>query len=80
MRAARLRSAVRRLRGSFLAILPEAEAERALGALHACPDGAAARCIGRVVAEEPERAVLRTRLRSHRLLERLSGEQLPRIC
>jgi hypothetical protein len=24
--------------------------------------------------------VLRTRIGSHRLLERLSGEQLPRIC
>jgi hydrogenase expression/formation protein HypE len=66
--------------GRFLAILPEAEAERALGALHACPDGAAARRIGRVVAEEPGRVVLRTRVGSHRLLERLSGEQLPRIC
>ena len=33
-----------------------------------------------VVAEDAGRLVLRTRIGSHRLLERLSGEQLPRIC
>jgi hydrogenase expression/formation protein HypE len=32
------------------------------------------------VPEDPGRVVLRTRLGSHRLLARLSGEQLPRIC
>jgi hydrogenase expression/formation protein HypE len=66
--------------GRFLAILPEADAERALAALHACPDGTEAQRIGRVVAGDPGRVVLHTRIGSHRLLERLSGEQLPRIC
>jgi len=66
--------------GRFLAIVPGPDAERALAALHARADGAAARRIGRVVAEDAGRAVLRTRVGSHRLLERLSGEQLPRIC
>jgi hydrogenase expression/formation protein HypE len=66
--------------GRFLAILPEEDAERALAALHAHPDGGQARRVGRVVPEDPGRVVLRTRLGSHRLLSRLSGEQLPRIC
>ena len=44
------------------------------------PGGEAARRIGSVVADDPGRLVLRTRIGSHRLLERLSGEQLPRIC
>ena len=66
--------------GRFLAIVPEPDAEHALDALHARPDGAEARRIGRVVAEDPGRVVLHTRVGSHRLLERLSGDQLPRIC
>jgi hydrogenase maturation factor len=35
---------------------------------------------GRVVAEGPGRVLLHTRVGSRRLLERLSVEQLPRIC
>ena len=38
------------------------------------------RVVGSVRAEDAGRVVLRTRIGSHRLLERLSGEQLPRIC
>ena len=66
--------------GRFVAVLPEADTDRALAALHAGPDGAQPRRIGRVVADDPGRVVLHTRIGSHRLLERLSGEQLPRIC
>jgi hydrogenase expression/formation protein HypE len=66
--------------GRFVAILPEEDAERALVALQKCPGGAEARRIGRVVVEDPGRVVLHTLVGSHRLLARLSGEQLPRIC
>jgi hydrogenase expression/formation protein HypE len=66
--------------GRFLAIVPERDAERALAALHASADGAMARRIGRVVAGDAGHVILRTRVGSHRLLERLAGEQLPRIC
>jgi hydrogenase expression/formation protein HypE len=66
--------------GRFVAILPAEDAERALVALQECPGGGDARRIGRVVAEDPGRVVLHTRVGSHRLLARLSGEQLPRIC
>jgi hydrogenase expression/formation protein HypE len=66
--------------GRFLAIVPAADAGRALAALRALPDGAGAERIGEVTDGEPGRVLLRTRIGSHRRLERLSGEQLPRIC
>jgi hydrogenase expression/formation protein HypE len=66
--------------GRFLAIVPGAQAEAALAAVQSRPGGEGARRIGRVVAEDTGRLVLHTRIGSHRLLERLSGEQLPRIC
>jgi hydrogenase expression/formation protein HypE len=66
--------------GRFLAILPGDRVPAALAAVRAQPGGEGARRVGSVVAGDPGRLVLRTRIGSHRLLERLSGEQLPRIC
>jgi hydrogenase expression/formation protein HypE len=66
--------------GRFLAVVPGERAEAALAAIRSQPGGEEARRIGSVVADDPGRLVLRTRIGSHRLLERLSGEQLPRIC
>jgi hydrogenase expression/formation protein HypE len=66
--------------GRFLAIVPGERAASALAALRSRPEGRQACRIGSVRAEDPGRLVLRTSLGSRRLLERLSGEQLPRIC
>jgi hydrogenase expression/formation protein HypE len=66
--------------GRFLAIVPGERGEAALEAIRSQPGGEEARSIGRVVAEDPGRLALRTSIGSHRVLERLSGEQLPRIC
>jgi hydrogenase expression/formation protein HypE len=66
--------------GRFLAIVPGARGEIALAAIRSQPGGEGARVVGTVGAEDAGRVVLRTRIGSHRLLERLSGEQLPRIC
>jgi hydrogenase expression/formation protein HypE len=66
--------------GRFLAIVPGESAGRALAAIRSQPDGRAAQRIGTVSAEDPGRLVLRTAIGSQRLLEKLSGEQLPRIC
>jgi hydrogenase expression/formation protein HypE len=66
--------------GRFLAIVPSEEADRALYTLAALPGGRGARRIGRVEDGQAGRLLLRTRLGSHRRLERLAGEQLPRIC
>jgi hydrogenase expression/formation protein HypE len=66
--------------GRFLAIVPGDRVERALEALWGLPEGARARHIGDVSEKDAGRVVLRTRIGSHRLIEKLSGEQLPRIC
>jgi hydrogenase expression/formation protein HypE len=66
--------------GRFLAIVPAQSAGRALAAVRALPGGSDAQCIGQVTSGEPGRVLLRTRIGSHRRVERLSGEQLPRIC
>ncbi len=66
--------------GRFMAVVPAGDAERALAALAAAPGGAAACAIGEITDATPGRVVLRTNLGSHRRIERLSGEQLPRIC
>ncbi len=65
--------------GRFIAFIPAAEAPRALAICraHACVDAA---IIGEV-QETPARAVvLETPTGSERVLDLLSGEQLPRIC
>jgi hydrogenase expression/formation protein HypE len=66
--------------GRFIAVVPAAQEEKALAALLALPEGAQARRIGRVTEEDPGKVVAETRIGSRRLLEKLSGEQLPRIC
>jgi hydrogenase expression/formation protein HypE len=66
--------------GRFLAVVPGSEAATALQALHSVPGGEGARIVGQVVAGDAGRLILRTTLGTHRRLERLSGEQLPRIC
>ena len=66
--------------GRFLAIVPAESADRALAALRALPGGSQAQRIGAVRSTDAGRVLLRTSIGSHRRLERLSGEQLPRIC
>lgn len=66
--------------GRLVAILPEAQAERALAVLRAHPEGAGATLVGRVLDGPAGRVTLRTSLGTTRLLDLLSGEQLPRIC
>lgn len=69
--------------GRFAAYVPEADVEKALRALRSVPVSSGAARIGRVEAlgsGEKPRVLLRTPLGSERLLDMLSGEQLPRIC
>lgn len=55
-------------------------AEEALAALQSHPLGRDAAIIGQVTDQHPKRVVLRTELGSHRVLDMLVEEQLPRIC
>lgn len=66
--------------GRLVAFVPSDQGERALAYLKQLPEGKDAALIGHVT-EGPRGAVLlRTRLGPQRLLDMLSGEQLPRIC
>jgi hydrogenase expression/formation protein HypE len=66
--------------GRFVCILPAAQADEALSILtRAAPGGPPAR-IGRVLPAPAGRVTLRSLIGAERILDRLSGEQLPRIC
>jgi hydrogenase expression/formation protein HypE len=66
--------------GKFICILPGSEAEEALKVIRSFKYGNDAEIIGDVRAENPGRVILHTRLGTKRVLEMLSGDQLPRIC
>jgi hydrogenase expression/formation protein HypE len=66
--------------GKLLAFVPAERADEALAALRAHPLGRGAVRIGEVVADHPGRVVLRSRIGGLRVVDLLSGEQLPRIC
>jgi hydrogenase expression/formation protein HypE len=63
----------------ILVVAPEA-ADLALQTLRAHEYGSQATIVGRVTADHPGRAVLRTTLGARRIVDMLAGEQLPRIC
>jgi hydrogenase expression/formation protein HypE len=66
--------------GRCVAFLPEDQAERALAILRGHPLGGNAAIIGRVAGPSGGAVHLRTALGVNRVLDLLSGEQLPRIC
>ncbi len=67
--------------GCFALFVPEAQAAQALSALHRHPLGKQACQIGTVKATHPQGTVtLQTAMGISRVLDLLSGEQLPRIC
>ncbi|MBR5094630.1 MAG: hydrogenase expression/formation protein HypE [Oscillospiraceae bacterium] len=66
--------------GKLLAVVPAERAEEALAALRSRPEGAQAARIGAVSTDWPGKLVIRTPLGGRRVLQKLSGAQLPRIC
>jgi hydrogenase expression/formation protein HypE len=66
--------------GKLVAIVSPEYADSALQAMQGHPLGKDARIIGRVMAEHPKMVVLRTALGTARIVDMLSGDQLPRIC
>jgi hydrogenase expression/formation protein HypE len=66
--------------GRFIAFVPEAEGERALAILRSHPLGAEACIIGRVEKKQNALVTMRNRIGTRRIIDMLSGEQLPRIC
>jgi hydrogenase expression/formation protein HypE len=66
--------------GKLLAIVAPEAADAALGALRSLPPGAKAAKIGEVVAAHPGRVTMKSRIGGERIVDLLTGEQLPRIC
>ena len=66
--------------GKLLAIVSPAGAEQVLAAMRAHPLGREAAIIGDVVADHPGFVTMNTRVGGRRVVDMLSGEQLPRIC
>jgi hydrogenase expression/formation protein HypE len=66
--------------GRLVAVVPPEAADAVLAAMRAHPAGREAVDIGAVVADHPGLVVLRSRIGGERVIDLLSGEQLPRIC
>lgn len=66
--------------GKLLAFVSPEDAESILNVMRAHPLGKEAQIIGKVVAEHPKNVVMKTTIGSLRIVDMLSGEQLPRIC
>ncbi|MFR3250255.1 MAG: hydrogenase expression/formation protein HypE [Eisenbergiella sp.] len=66
--------------GRMLAVVSPRTADAVLSALRHTPGGEHAACIGTVTGAFPGQVALNTRLGGTRLLQKLSGMQLPRIC
>ena len=66
--------------GKLLAVVAAADAEKVLAAMQQTEAGKDAAVIGRVTAERPGKLVMRTIPGGRRILQKLAGAQLPRIC
>jgi hydrogenase expression/formation protein HypE len=66
--------------GKLVAVVPEGEADAALGALSAHPLGRDAAMVGSIRAEPLGIVVLRTPIGGTRIVDMLVGDPLPRIC
>lgn len=66
--------------GLVLAILPEARAQEALAIMNSFPEGMDATIIGRVTVQGNAIVKMKTLYGNYRIVDMLSGEQLPRIC
>jgi hydrogenase expression/formation protein HypE len=63
-----------------VAFVPAGQAERALAIMRAHPQGHGSCAVGQVKSPGEGRLTLRSRIGALRIVDMLSGEQLPRIC
>jgi hydrogenase expression/formation protein HypE len=66
--------------GKLIAIVPAAESGAVLSAMQGHELGREAAVIGEVISEHPGYVTMKTRVGGTRVVDMLSGEQLPRIC
>jgi len=66
--------------GRLVLFCPPEQADAALAAMRALPEGAGSVIVGRAQAGQAGRVTLRTAIGGARIVDMLVGEQLPRIC
>ena len=66
--------------GKLLAVVAPEDTERVLARMRELPEGADAAVIGTVSDRHPGRVVMKTAFGGTRILQKLAGAQLPRIC
>ncbi len=66
--------------GRFVAFVPPSQADVAVQVLRHCEVSAGAQIVGEVTASPPGTVLLRSVIGTSRVVDMLSGEQLPRIC
>ena len=66
--------------GKLIAIVPGADADNVLDIIRRDEFGKDAVIIGEVTDQDPGRVVLETFIGGTRIVDMLTGEQLPRIC
>lgn len=66
--------------GKLLCVVAPEDTEKALAAMKSLPEGENATVIGSVSARYPGKLVMNTAFGGSRILQKLTGAQLPRIC
>jgi hydrogenase expression/formation protein HypE len=66
--------------GKLLAFVSAADAEIVLNAMRRHPSGKDSAVIGEVIAGHPKKVIMKTLMRTSRIIDMMTGEQLPRIC
>ncbi len=66
--------------GKLIAVVPSDKADEVLNAMRQFPEGENAALIGHVTARYPGKLTMKTALGGGRILQKLTGAQLPRIC
>ncbi len=66
--------------GRFIAFVPASDSEKALTVMRSHPLGSEAAVIGRVTEDNSSLVTMQSKIGATRIIDMLSGEQLPRIC
>ncbi len=66
--------------GVFISIVAKEIAEKYLETLRSLAEGTSAACIGEIVEAHPRQVILNSQIGGKRVVNRLVGDQLPRIC
>ena len=66
--------------GKLICVVAAEDAQKVIAAMRETDEGKDAALIGCVSAEYPGKLVMQTRFGGRRVLQKLTGAQLPRIC